>query len=1233
MPTVKKKKETPSSPTGKSPANDSRIEQLFSSLGAEITPVEPAGLPSGRQPTPSVAPVAVQPQPPVPGDGLPEQAASASMAAKQRPLLELGAAFSVTDQGIGDEQGLRTVESRVTGLTSAGWESLRRGTPVALSAIDGEQAILAYARPLAEWSSSTKGPSPDGAASGQLADAMNQPALLLEVMDDTPLRVWSEDEILLVEQVTDQLSLALENARLFQETQSALQALAVSEQYQKSVAQAVTTLTERGIAALSDVLRTLGEASQASRTYYFETQVDARGPYWRLISEWCAPEVPAQMGNPTLRRLPISLIGTWLENLSRNGFKAALAHEMPEELTGLADTGRENLWQRTQLGLAIPGGAGSTRTDQALVEQKPRAVLQFAIPGRQEAPGCIGFEQYDYERQWSAEEISALQTAASALANTIAREDLFTQVQINLAETEALYQASARLNSASSYNDILNVLRQHTVLGQVHAVSITVNLFDRPWTRSERPEWMIPVAGWSGTESEHTLSRYSISDWTTAELLMQPDRASTILDTATDTRLDEAARSVYIDRIGAKSLILAPLNVAGQWIGQVIGAFRQMTSFPEQETRRLMSLAGQAAVAIQNLRLLEESQRRANQLQTAAEIARDSSGTLAIDALLARVVDLLIERFGYYHASIFLVEENGRRAVVRASTGQAGEEMINRGHSLEVGSRSVIGQVTSTGQALVLNDISQEQAHLVHRANPLLPLTKAELGIPLKIGRAGIVQLEVIGALDVQAAQVDAFKPDDIAVLQTLADQITVAVENARAYEIAQQAVEEIREADRLKSQFLANMSHELRTPLNSIIGFSRVILKGIDGPTTDLQQQDLSAIYNSGQHLLGLINDVLDVSKIEAGKMELAFEENVSLGDLIKSVMSTMIGLVKDKPITLNNQVDLNLPLLRIDSMKIRQVLINLFSNAAKFTERGSITIRATIEPVDADMFPVHASGRAKRGAPSSQRAVVIRVTDSGPGIAPEDQSKLFLPFSQVDGSLTRKTGGSGLGLSISSHLIRLHGGQIGVDSQAGQGSTFYFTIPVPEGSSQPADADTPQETDASVILEQPGEKKRRGSSAGDQPQVGGDSDHKADAPSIQSGNLTILSIDIDSQVIDLYRRYLSSSDRGPDSPQFSIIGVTDLSNEGAPKAIEIAKGLQPYAITLDISMANSWQVLEALRSDPQTRQIPIITCSVMDQKDKALQAGATIYLMKPILQEEFVQAILSCSNRSTAP
>ncbi len=309
-----------------------------------------------------------------------------------------------------------------------------------------------------------------------------------------------------------------------------------------------------------------------------------------------------------------------------------------------------------------------------------------------------------------------------------------------------------------------------------------------------------------------------------------------------------------------------------------------------------------------------------------------------------------------------------------------------------------------------------------HRPNPLLPDTQSEAAIPLRIGK------RIIGVIDLQSKEKDAFTTADIAVLLTLADQVAIAIDNARSYELAQQAINEMRELDRLKSQFLANMSHELRTPLNSIIGFSRVIIKGIDGPVSDLQEQDLSAIYNSGQHLLRLINDILDLSKIDAGKMELAFDD-VNIAELLESVVPTVSGLIKDKPIEIIQNIDPNIPIVRADAMRLRQVMINLLSNAAKFTDEGSITITAQIQ-----------------AKPNSQSEIVVRVTDTGAGIAPEDRNKLFQPFSQVDASPTRKTGGTGLGLSISRRLVELHGGIIDVTSEIGKGSTFYFTLPLPQ-------------------------------------------------------------------------------------------------------------------------------------------------------------------------------------------
>jgi CheY-like chemotaxis protein/nitrogen-specific signal transduction histidine kinase len=394
-------------------------------------------------------------------------------------------------------------------------------------------------------------------------------------------------------------------------------------------------------------------------------------------------------------------------------------------------------------------------------------------------------------------------------------------------------------------------------------------------------------------------------------------------------------------------------------------------------------------------------------------------------------------------------------------------------------------------------------------------------------------------------------------VLQTLADQIAIALDNARSFELSQQAVEEIREVDRLKSEFLANMSHELRTPLNSIIGFSRVIIKGIDGPITDLQHQDLEAIHHSGQHLLDMINNILDVSKIEAGKMEINIEE-VQLTDIIESVIATARGLVKEKPIQLINSTPDQLPEVYADRTRVRQIMLNLLQNAAKFTDEGTITVEVDriSDPVTQDSY------------------LQIKVSDTGIGIAEDDQDKLFERFSQVDSSLTRKVGGTGLGLSITKHLVEMQGGQIHVESEVGKGSSFWFTLPVT----------------AEEIVEIPATKEE-----------------------IPPGAKVILSIDDDENVIDLYRRYLRTHG-------FHVIAITNPIN-----IIEQIKTIQPYAITLDIMMPSKdgWQVIEEIKSDPDTAHIPVIICSIVEDKDRAYQLGAVDYLVKPILEDEMVEAL----------
>jgi signal transduction histidine kinase/DNA-binding response OmpR family regulator len=541
-------------------------------------------------------------------------------------------------------------------------------------------------------------------------------------------------------------------------------------------------------------------------------------------------------------------------------------------------------------------------------------------------------------------------------------------------------------------------------------------------------------------------------------------------------------------------------------------------------------------------------QRRNTYLAASSEIGRLVTSTLDLNTIFTRTVNLVSDRLGFYFAAIYQVDEEGFHAILREGTGGAGESMKLQKHRIAVGSQTIIGQAAETGELMLANDVQNEP---LHQPNPLLLDTMSEVAIPLKVGG------RVLGVIDIQSTQEQAFTPDDLSVLQSLADQVAVAINNATLYDESQELIKNLKEVDQLKSQFLANMSHELRTPLNSIIGFSRVILKGIDGPVTEMQQQDLTAIYNSGQHLLGLINDILDLARIEAGKMELNFEE-VHLSEMVHSVFSTAKGLVKEKPIKLLEQVPADMPTVRGDTMRVRQVLLNLISNASKFTDEGSITVET----------------RVQRAADGKLEALV-NVTDTGPGISLEGQEKLFKAFSQVDGSATRKSGGSGLGLSICANLVQLHGGRIGVTSKEGLGSTFWFTIP---------------------LFKQPVEE-------------------------IPTDKRVVLAIDDDPQVISLYERYLT--------PQgYYVVPLTEPA-----RAKERIKELKPFAVTLDIMMPNvdGWTVLTDLKSDPATRDIPIIICSIVEQTDKGFNLGAADYLVKPILEEELVHSLDRLNRHGT--
>ncbi len=471
-----------------------------------------------------------------------------------------------------------------------------------------------------------------------------------------------------------------------------------------------------------------------------------------------------------------------------------------------------------------------------------------------------------------------------------------------------------------------------------------------------------------------------------------------------------------------------PMVVSDHVIGVLDVQADEIDHFSDTDVSVITSLAGQIAIAVENARSVaqveqtrRDVEKRARDLQTVAEVNRAVIAEFKLDQLLQLVADLTKEKFGLYHSHIYLTNEEHTKLELAAGAGEAGRMMKTQGHYIPMSHpRSMVARAARSGLPVISNDVTSEPDFL---PNALLPETRSELATPLILGE------RVIGVLDIQSSETNRFDDNDARVMSTLAGQIAVAVENARAFtQIEEQAEREretakrLREVDRLKSQFLANMSHELRTPLNSIIGYSEILLDGDDGELTEEAIEDVSTIHQSGQHLLMLINDILDLAKIEAGQMSLD-RRMIDLSKLAGEVLHASQVLVKDKPVELRLVQESPVVPVMADALRIRQVLTNLISNAVKFTEKGSVTVSVGM---------------------NGKHEAYVAVADTGIGIAKDHLHLIFEQFQQVDGSSTRRAGGTGLGLTITRHLVQMHGGEIYVDSQVGVGSMFRFTLPI---------------------------------------------------------------------------------------------------------------------------------------------------------------------------------------------